>query len=291
LDSAKRSQHHFIQSIKPNSGRQEIYNSNAIVQILKKDKRVLGVAPKLSLQVFYNVGAIDVAGAINGVDVVAENKLFFFSNYVTAGSYLDLANIPNSIILGKSAAAKMMVNIGDVIQVTTSKGDRMPLKVVGFFQSGLNDVDKVQSYTSIATAQKLLGKPNSYITDLQVKLHDLNIAPALAKEYKRIFNIAILKATGFSGADVKRIFLSIALTIGLVGGLAGLLFGLIMSFGIDQIPFNTAALPTIKTYPINYNPKFYLIGIVFSLITTYLAGLFPARKASKIDPVVIIRGK
>jgi len=344
LDSSKQSQHHFIQSIKPNSGRQEIYNSNAIIKILKQDKRVLGVAPKLSLQVFYNVGAIDVAGAINGVDVVAENKLFFFSNYVTTGNYLDLANIPNSIILGKSAAAKMMVEIGDVIQVTTSKGDRMPLKVVGFFQSGLNDVDKVQSYTSIATAQKLLGKPNSYITDLQVKLHDLNIAPAVAKEYKRIFNIeaediqtansqfetgskvrtlisyavgitllvvagfgiynilnmmiyekmdtiAILKATGFSGADVKRIFLSIALSIGIVGGLAGLLFGFLMSFGIDQIPFNTAALPTIKTYPINYNPKFYLIGIVFSIITTYLAGLFPARKASKIDPVVIIRGK
>jgi len=34
-----------------------------------------------------------------------------------------------------------------------------------------------------------------------------------------------------------------------------------------------------------------MIGIVFSLITTYLAGWFPARKASKIDPVVIIRGK
>jgi lipoprotein-releasing system permease protein len=61
--------------------------------------------------------------------------------------------------------------------------------------------------------------------------------------------------------------------------------------GIDQIPFNTAALPTVTTYPVNYNPKFYLIGIVFSLVTTWFAGFFPARKASKIDPVIIIRGK
>ena len=104
-------------------------------------------------------------------------------------------------------------------------------------------------------------------------------------------SIAILKATGFSGSDVKRVFVGIALSIGIFGGLAGLLFGFLMSAGIDQIPFNTASLPTIKTYPINYNPKFYLIGGVFSIITTYLAGLFPARKASKIDPVVIIRGK
>ncbi|MCC6283022.1 MAG: ABC transporter permease, partial [Saprospiraceae bacterium] len=58
-----------------------------------------------------------------------------------------------------------------------------------------------------------------------------------------------------------------------------------------QIPFVTAALPTITTYPVNYNPVYYIIGITFSIVTTYLAGYFPARKASKIDPVVIIRGK
>jgi lipoprotein-releasing system permease protein len=81
------------------------------------------------------------------------------------------------------------------------------------------------------------------------------------------------------------------LAIGLFGGIFGLLFGFLLSNVVDQIPFNTAALPTIKTFPVNYNPKFYLIGIVFSLLTTYLAGLFPARKASKIDPVNIIRGK
>jgi len=50
-------------------------------------------------------------------------------------------------------------------------------------------------------------------------------------------------------------------------------------------------LPTVKTYPINYSPTFYVIGGVFSIVTTYLAGYFPARKASKIDPVIIIRGK
>jgi lipoprotein-releasing system permease protein len=276
--------------------------------------------------------------------VEAENKLFKFNDYVTVGNYMDLKNIPNSIILGKAAADKMLAKIGDVIQVTSPNGERTPLKVVGLFQSGLVDVDKVQSYASLSTAQKLLGKPNTYITDINIKLKDIMQAPALAKSYGVLFNldaediqttnsqfetgssvrstisyavgitllivagfgiynilnmmiyekmdsIAILKATGFSGSDVKSVFVGIALTIGIFGGLAGLLFGFLMSVGIDQIPFNTASLPTIKTYPINYNPKFYLIGGIFSIITTYLAGLFPARKASKIDPVVIIRGK
>jgi len=109
--------------------------------------------------------------------------------------------------------------------------------------------------------------------------------------YEKMDTIAILKATGFSGRDVKNVFLVIALTIGFFGGLAGLLFGFGLSVVIDNIPFNTTALPTIKTFPINYNPMFYMIGAVFSLITTYFAGWFPARKASKIDPVIIIRGK
>ena len=109
--------------------------------------------------------------------------------------------------------------------------------------------------------------------------------------YEKMDSIAILKATGFSGRDVKRIFLVIALGIGVFGGFLGLIFGFLLSSVIGQIPFNTSALPTVKTYPINYSPVFYIIGIVFSLITTYFAGFFPARKASKVDPVIIIRGK
>lgn len=342
--SGKFPGYNFIRSVKPKNERMDIHNSSIITSTLKKDPRVLGVAPKIAVQVFYNVGATDLPGVINGVDVQEENRLFMFKDYVTAGNYLDLKNTPNSIVLGKGAVDRMMVNIGDAIQVTTSKGDRMQLKVVGFFQSGLQEIDKVQSYASIATAQKLLGESNNYITDLQVKLKDITLAPQVAKEYEASFDvnavdiqtansqfetgssirtlisytvgitllivagfgiynilnmmiyekmdsIAILKATGFSGRDVNKVFIFIALCIGIFGGLLGLILGFSLSAIIDNIPFNTAALPTIKTFPINYNPKFYIIGAVFSVITTYFAGYFPARKASKIDPVIIIRGK
>ena len=109
--------------------------------------------------------------------------------------------------------------------------------------------------------------------------------------YDKMDSIAILKATGFSGMDVNFIFIGIALSIGIIGGLLGLLFGFGLSVVIDNIPFNTASLPTVKTYPIDYNPQYYLISTLFSIITTYFAGYFPALKASKVDPVDIIRGK
>jgi lipoprotein-releasing system permease protein len=344
LNIEYKNHYNFVSSVKPKNELLQIQNSGAIMQMLKNDKRVLGVAPKITAQVFYNVGNIDLTGVINGIDVEAENRLFLFKDYVTAGNYIDLKNTPNSIILGKGAAEKMLANIGDIIQVTTTKGERLQLKVVGYFQSGLQDIDKVQSYASMATTQKLLGESNAYVTDIQIKLKDILTAPKVAKElgklfdleaidiqtansqfetgssvrslisyavgitllivagfgiynilnmmiYEKMDSIAILKATGFSGKDVQKIFIGIALTIGLFGGLLGLLFGFGLSQLIDQIPFDTAALPTVKTYPINYNPKFYLIGTIFSIVTTYFAGYFPSRKASKIDPVVIIRGK
>ncbi len=344
LSEKYRDHYNFISKVKPKKERLEIYNNAAIMNYLKKDDRILGIAPKITTQVFYNVGAIDLAGAINGIDVEAENKLFLFQNYVTDGNYVDLKNTPNSIILGKGLSEKMLAEIGDVIQVTTSRGERMPLKIVGFFQSGLQDIDNTQSYASITTTQKLLAESGSYITDIQVKLKDINLAPAMALEYQNLFDleavdiqtansqfetgssvrtiisysvgitllivagfgiynilnmmiyekmdsIAILKATGFSGKDVNRIFITIALSIGIFGGILGLIFGFGLSALIDQVPFNTPSLPTIKTYPVNYNPVFYVIGAVFSIVTTYLAGYFPSRKASKIDPVIIIRGK
>ncbi len=336
--------HNFISSVKAGVTRQELYNSGPILQAAKADPRVLGATPKLMAQVFFNEGSIDITGVINGVDVEEENRLFNFQDYVTAGNAMDANNVANSIILGKGLADILVADIGDVVQVTTAQGERFPLKVVGYFQSGIQEYDKVQCYASIATTQKLLGKPATYMTDIQVKLHDLSQAPAVAREYSErfgldaediqtanaqfetgtnvrnmisyavgitllvvagfgIFNIlnmmiyekmdsiAILKATGFSGRDVNLIFLLIAMSIGFFGGGVGLLFGFMFSAIIDQIPFNTEALPTITTFPVDYNPLFYFIAGSFSLITTYLAGFFPARKASKVDPVEIIRGK
>jgi lipoprotein-releasing system permease protein len=109
--------------------------------------------------------------------------------------------------------------------------------------------------------------------------------------YEKMNDIAILKATGFTGRDVKYIFIFQALVIGLVGGILGLILGYAVSALIDSIPFVTEALPTVTTYPINYDPIFYLSGIIFALVSTFLAGYLPAKKAQKLDAVEIIRGQ
>jgi lipoprotein-releasing system permease protein len=336
--------YNFIESIKPKKDRLAIRNAKTIIDVLEKDDKVLGVAPKIASQLFYNIGAINITGVVNGIEVDEEKRLFFFDDYVVKGDSKDLDRISNSIIIGTGVADIIMADVGDVIQISTIHGKIMKLKVVGLFQSGVSELDKVQSYASISTTQKILGESSSYITDIQIKLKDINTSLEMAKYYSNLFDveaidiievnaqfdtgssirsmisyavgitllivagfgiynilnmliyekmdsIAILKATGFSGKDVSRIFIYIALIIGLFGGVLGLLLGFGLCNLIDHIPFDTEALPTIKTYPIRYSSEYYIIGGLFAIITTYFAGYFPSRKASKIDPVEIIRGK
>lgn len=109
--------------------------------------------------------------------------------------------------------------------------------------------------------------------------------------YEKMNDIAILKATGFRGGDITKIFLTEALIIGLAGGLAGLLLGYLLSLGIASIPLQSAQLKTLSHLPVNFEAGYYIQGLLFALLTTFLAGWLPARKAANIDPIEIIRGK
>ena len=85
-----KNHYNFVRSVKPKNDRLEIYDIGAITSVLKKDERVLGVAPKIIAPIFYNVGTTDLTGVINGIDVEEEKRLFSFSDYVTSGNYIDL---------------------------------------------------------------------------------------------------------------------------------------------------------------------------------------------------------
>ncbi len=104
---------------------------------------------------------------------------------------------------------------------------------------------------------------------------------------EKIKEIAILKAQGFSGYDITIIFLSQAAIIGLIGSAVGVVFGYFISLLVNNIPFEIAGLSTL---PIYYKTPDFVLAVIFGICTTLLAGFLPARKASKIDPVIIIRG-
>lgn len=344
LNDAFSGQWNIISSVKPKSSQERIHNALPIIANLKKDERVKGVAPQIKASVFYLAGSIELNGIVTGIEPLEETRLFNFNDYIVEGNAEDLVKNRNGILLGSGIAKKMSLSIGDRIQISTARGNLISLKIVGIFQSGLAEVDNVQSYVNLSMGQQILGVSKNYITDINLKLYDIEHAIPLTNEVKRsydvsaidinaanaqfetgtairnlityavsitllivagfgIYNIlnmmiyekmndiAILKATGFSGTDVKMIFISQAIFIGLAGGILGLIIGYGLSVLINHTPFETEALPTIKTFPVNFDPLYYIIGITFALISTFLAGYLPARKAERIDPVDIIRGQ
>jgi lipoprotein-releasing system permease protein len=103
-------------------------------------------------------------------------------------------------------------------------------------------------------------------------------------------DIAILKAQGFAGKDIVQIFLSQSLFIGLLGAITGELLGFLLSFALSKVPFPHNDFIAIKYFPVIFKPTHYLFGLIFGVVTPFVAGLMPSLKASKIDPVVILRG-
>ncbi len=335
---------HIIRSVKPKSSLERVHNALPLIDQLSQDERVEGVTPQVTAKVFYIAGSIELNGLVSGINLMEEVRLFNFGEYVTQGKPENLLTTNNGILLGGGVAEKMSLSPGDRVQVTTPGGGVFPLKIVGIFQTGLANVDDVQSYVNLKTAQQLLGKSSSYITDINIKLWDIKNAAPMAEMisqrykvtavdintanaqfetgsyirnlityavsitlltvagfgiynilnmfiYEKMNDIAILKATGFSGRDVQRIFISQALIIGLVGCAIGLGVGHVGAVIIDHSPFETSALPTIDTFPVNFDPLFYVVAFIFAVVSTFLAGFLPARRAMRIDPVDIIRGQ
>jgi lipoprotein-releasing system permease protein len=334
----------IVSSIKPKIIQSKIHNALPLMSFLSKQSYVKGVTAQVKAQSFYLGGSIQLNGLLIGINVQKENELYSLEDYIIEGTVLDLVQNENGVLLGAGVAKKLSFQVGDIIQVATKNNGIQALKIVGLYQSGMADVDNVQSYVNLKMAQRLMGQSDDFITDINVKLNDMNQAPKLAAKMEEIFevravdiqtanaqfetgssirtlisyavsitllivagfgiynilnmliyqkmnDIAILKATGFSGRDVKYIFISQAIIIGFIGGVLGLLLGFFVTRIIDNTPFNTAALPTIKTFPVVYDVKYYVIGMTFAMLSTFFAGYFPSRKAEKIDPVDIIRGQ
>jgi lipoprotein-releasing system permease protein len=91
----------------------------SIIKTLKQDKRIIDVAAKVTASVLFNSGTIEISGFINGIDIVAEDKLFKISDYIREGKVTDLSQ-NNSIIIGKGLD-KMLLK-GDIIKISTSNG-------------------------------------------------------------------------------------------------------------------------------------------------------------------------
>ncbi len=169
---------------KPKDVNPNIRNTGQILNDIKKSD-IIAASPQVSTQVFYNSGPVQINGTLNGVKILEEAKLTGLGDKMKTGSIEDLLKTDNGIILGHGLAKKLNVRMGDLVTLATPKGTAMRFRVVGTFQFGFGSIDNIRSYVNISKVQQILGKDNQYITDISVKLRDINKAKIVAADYAK----------------------------------------------------------------------------------------------------------
>jgi lipoprotein-releasing system permease protein len=98
--------------------------------------------------------------------------------------------------------------------------------------------------------------------------------------------ISVLKALGVPDSGILKIFLSEGLQIGVAGGLLGLLSGLTWCLFIEKVGLRLdAQVYYIHNLPVKVEPLQTALTVVIAVLVSYLASIFPALRASRVEPV------
>ena len=104
---------------------------------------------------------------------------------------------------------------------------------------------------------------------------------------ERTREIGLMKALGMSRRTVSRLFIIEATWIGFIGALLGSL--LAVAVGTAMNPWISRKLSFGQDRLLVFEPKHIVGLIIFLMFITTIAGLLPARKAAKLDPIEALR--
>lgn len=100
--------------------------------------------------------------------------------------------------------------------------------------------------------------------------------------------IGIMKAIGAKNKDILTIFLLNSALIGFVGGLGGIVLGVFASGMITQLGSSTGMTSRLLGTTV-ITPELLIFALLFSVVIGMIAGVIPAYRASKLNPVDALR--
>lgn len=177
----------LVRNQKPRDEERRLRNGYQILRDIERDQRVEGVAPYLGLQGILRFGMSQQAATLAGVDILREDQLFHIKDNLVSGQLQRMETLPNGIILGFGLADKLGIRLDDNLTVISSKGVSLQMKVLGISKTGITLQDNTRAYVSIRNAQRLLQQSGAYITDINVRLRDVDDAQIVAGQYQTLY--------------------------------------------------------------------------------------------------------
>lgn len=238
----------------------------------------VGIAEKLNLRVNDNVTVISSLGASKIMKVVG---IFKTSNSLVdkTKSYMNLSSAQQLLREGPDFVTDIYVNIKHPQQVENFR----PLlqKLCDYKVEDWKEAN--ETFVAASKTRTVMMRSISAAILLVASFGIYNILNMTIMQ--KLNDIAILKATGFSGKDVIKIFVGEALIMGVLGTTGGLCLASI----IVNIVSHVYVGGDIGFFPIRWEPTIIGIGAFVGLFVTVGAGLIPALNAAKVDPVEIFR--
>jgi ABC-type antimicrobial peptide transport system permease subunit len=160
------------------------------------------------------------------------------------------------------------------------------IKNMGFNTFSLLDASKsLQTFFSVFDS--LLGIFGS----LALAVATLGIVNTLVMAIlERRREIGVLKALGAADSDVQQLFFVEAGVMGLLGGIFGVGFGWLLGRAITIGTNLYLKRQNLNPIELSYVPWWLVIcGLIFAVVVSLLAGLYPASRAAKLNPVDALR--
>jgi len=184
-------------------------------------------------------------------------------------------------------------DVYDGIMVKLDKSSQAPAARTAIEKLGLtcySAQDEIDSVNKIMNAVTLVLAFFSGISLIVGGLMIINTM--IVSVYERTHEIGITKAIGASELDIIRLFLSECIIIGVLGGILGDLLGIIFSILIDTVgrPMLVAQLGIADFEHLTViNIQILAAGFLVSLVISVIAGIYPAWRGAKLDPVKALR--
>jgi ABC-type lipoprotein release transport system permease subunit len=109
--------------------------------------------------------------------------------------------------------------------------------------------------------------------------------------YERTREIGVLKATGAAPGDIRLLFMVEAAMMGFIGGVTGVIFGGLLGRFVDWVAHRYLESEQITGVgALSVVPPWLALGaLLFGTMVGLLAGLYPAARAARLDPVQALR--